>query len=1031
MVIQHQLVIYGFLLVLFAFSPILGDPNDESKPAFVFSWLENKDTYIAGDTITMNIKILGNFDPHSYNVSFNPTVSVNEKAGNSTYISSLYYNFGDDLNSWSICFVPILAGVFNVLVTDDHFGVLDSSLHFFVNPGIMHPAVSIVSWMDYVDEFEAGTRAMVLILPKDAYGNTIPSTNADLNSYIFNLSESFANNSAVNVLSVTCLGWNNHGYLKIEFIASSAGDLLLQVQRHNQTLRGSPLPFKVHSGPIDVSKCTAKWKYGTNISQYQSEMEIFIYQLDQYGNLVPGFYPFDAEIFDKTTKLSIPVPDLNFRIFSPGIQLLSFRALEPGNFLLTVYDAKHNTSISNMPYEFIVSIGSCDGFNSIVNGSGLNHSVAGQEARFSVYLKDAYQYPCPIEIRMLQVQVACVEESYMVLPTIYPLEESNGMANAMSPSEVSPSPSVEHNHSTIGNKEIVAHTYGVLYTPEKSGQYDILILCGNIPLNGGQLWKEKVIAGEVNISLSGVVKYAPKVQKLVRNEVIIQLMDSFSNPVLSQQSKLKLEIGSINHSDFITWMFLDNNNGLYTGQYQANDTGTYELCATFDGNKFLPCPFGINVYSSEYFPKAHDDSVYVWEDESVAFNPLENDYFAGENATIVEFSNPHSGSVLQSGLLFRYTPYKGFYGNDSFSYTIHDLNGNTATASVNISVLSIPPQLLSLSTSWKGSEDVLCPKFGGFHGIEVIYPDSVENISVSLSAISGTISLSSMMMQFWEPIWSGFVVTKDGEEAKALTLSGYVDVINMALQSIQYLGDEDFYGDDTIIVSARNKNGVTDLNITISVEPVNDPPFIITPEHIILYENEDSGSLIYEMGRNKFEFLIGDPDLPHFQGNKSDFMVIFSMEVTSGILEAILPVQLISTTELKLKNSYQWQPLQTFVTISDHLVVKARGLRFQATVDDCNNIVRQLKYHAIEYVAILKMVMNDMGNYGCFPNCAENISKFLLTEVNVNLIKRRPLNSKATHALGFMIILEFIGVLSLGGLLLFYTCRCGICLINE
>lgn len=43
------------------------------------------------------------------------------------------------------------------------------------------------------------------------------------------------------------------------------------------------------------------------------------------------------------------------------------------------------------------------------------------------------------------------------------------------------------------------------------------------------------------------------------------------------------------------------------------------------------------------------------------------------------------------------------------------------------------------------------------------------------------------------------------------------------------------------------------------------------------------------------------------------------------------------------------------------------------------------------------MVMNDMGNYGCFPNCAENISKFLLTEVNVNLIKRRPLNSKATH----------------------------------
>lgn len=101
------------------------------------------------------------------------------------------------------------------------------------------------------------------------------------------------------------------------------------------------------------------------------------------------------------------------------------------------------------------------------------------------------------------------------------------------------------------------------------------------------------------MSLSSVVKYEPKVQKLVRNEVIIQVMDSFYNPVLSQQSKLKVEIGSINHSDFVTWMFVDNNNGSYTGQYQINDTGTFELCATFNGNKFLPCPFGVNVYNSK------------------------------------------------------------------------------------------------------------------------------------------------------------------------------------------------------------------------------------------------------------------------------------------------------------------------------------------------------------------------------------------------------------------------------------------------
>jgi Big-like domain-containing protein len=72
---------------------------------------------------------------------------------------------------------------------------------------------------------------------------------------------------------------------------------------------------------------------------------------------------------------------------------------------------------------------------------------------------------------------------------------------------------------------------------------------------------------------------------------------------------------------------------------------------------------------------------------------------------------PHSGTVLQKGQLFRYTPYKGFYGNDSFSYTIYS-SENTATASVYISVLSIPPQLLTLPTSLMASEDVMCPKFG-------------------------------------------------------------------------------------------------------------------------------------------------------------------------------------------------------------------------------------------------------------------------------------------------------------------------------
>lgn len=38
--------------------------------------------------------------------------------------------------------------------------------------------------------------------------------------------------------------------------------------------------------------------------------------------------------------------------------------------------------------------------------------------------------------------------------------------------------------------------------------------------------------------------------------------------------------------------------------------------------------------SGEYFPKVYDDMVSVWEDQSIAFDALGNDYFAGDNANV-------------------------------------------------------------------------------------------------------------------------------------------------------------------------------------------------------------------------------------------------------------------------------------------------------------------------------------------------------------------------------------------------------------
>lgn len=72
------------------------------------------------------------------------------------------------------------------------------------------------------------------------------------------------------------------------------------------------------------------------------------------------------------------------------------------------------------------------------------------------------------------------------------------------------------------------------------------------------------------------------------------------------------------------------------------------------------------------------------------------------------------------------------------------------------------------------------------------YSDMMENISVNLSAQSGTVYLSPMLMQFWEPIWNGLSVYKEDGGVNGLILQGSVEAINFALQSIQYYGY--FYG---------------------------------------------------------------------------------------------------------------------------------------------------------------------------------------------------------------------------------------------
>lgn len=104
-------------------------------PNFAFSWSDDNGTFEAGELAAVKVKVLGAFERAKYKNPFNPNITVNNKMGNSTFITGVSTYFGDDLNNWRVSFIPIRVGLFNLLISDENFKVLDSSLHFQVTPG--------------------------------------------------------------------------------------------------------------------------------------------------------------------------------------------------------------------------------------------------------------------------------------------------------------------------------------------------------------------------------------------------------------------------------------------------------------------------------------------------------------------------------------------------------------------------------------------------------------------------------------------------------------------------------------------------------------------------------------------------------------------------------------------------------------------------------------------------------------------------------------------------------------------------------
>jgi PKD repeat protein len=104
-----------------------------------------------------------------------------------------------------------------------------------------------------------------------------------------------------------------------------------------------------------------------------------------------------------------------------------------------------------------------------------------------------------------------------------------------------------------------------------------------------------------------------------------------------------------------------------------------------------------SVFPASGAPVAGDDRFYTSPGQAISI--FKNALKAGDldwdkqSLQLVSVGVPQNGTLEDAGLSVKYTPAPGFVGTDSFTYTIQDSSGNTATANVWVVVedLDEPP----------------------------------------------------------------------------------------------------------------------------------------------------------------------------------------------------------------------------------------------------------------------------------------------------------------------------------------------------
>lgn len=292
--------------------------------------------------------------------------------------------------------------------------------------------------------------------------------------------------------------------------------------------------------------------------------------------------------------------------------------------------------------------------------------------------------------------------------------------------------------------------------------------------------------------------------------------------------------------------------------HSGSDSFTYEVQDPSGAAATATVSMSVVVTGGDTTPLVSDDAVSTPAGVAIIFDVLANDNDLGQGPLFVfDFTQANDGAVaLLVDDLIEYTPNPGFEGVDTFTYTVSNQLGETASGNITVTVTANP-------TAPVAADDLAQAEVGNGVTVSVLDNDFDADAGAVLTVVSagdglnGTVSINGGSTLTYTPD-PGF----EGQDAFAYTIQDETGLSDSAVVTVNVLQA----GDLQVTVADNfelNEDG------TLTFDPtVNDLPGVtlvsVTQGSLGSVVNNGNGTITYTanpdaFGDDTFTYEVSEP----------------------------------------------------------------------------------------------------------------------------------------------------------------------------